>query len=37
MNTVYDIAIDNNTLENILNKQQRLTFKLLPMKEEGQE
>lgn len=37
MNTIYDIAIDNRTLENILNKQQKLTFKLLPMKEEDQE
>ena len=37
MNTIYDINIDNKTLEKILNKQQKLTFKLLPMKEENQE
>lgn len=37
MNTIYDISIDNQTIINILNKQQKLTFKLLPMLEEGQE
>lgn len=37
MNTIYDIDIDNQTIINILNKQQKLTFKLLPMLEEKQE
>lgn len=37
MNTVYDIEIDSQTIINVLNKQQKLTFKLLPMLEEQQE
>ena len=37
METIYDISIDKDTIINILNKQQKLTFKLLPMLEEGQE
>jgi len=37
METIYNISIDKNTIVNILNKQQKLTFKLLPMLEEGQE
>lgn len=37
MNTIYDIEIDNEMLEIILNKQQALIFKLLPMNEEGED
>ena len=37
METIYDISIDRDTVINILNKQQKLTFKLLPMLEEEQE
>lgn len=37
METIYNISIDKNTIINILDKQQRLTFKLLPMLEENQE
>lgn len=37
MNTIYNIPIDKQVIIEVLNKQQKLTFKLLPMLEEEQE
>ena len=37
METIYNISIDKDTILNVLDKQQKLTFKLLPMLEEEQE